>query len=270
MNNFDEEEFFVTNKNGHKLSCTFHRQRDPYKDEWNREHVVIVCHGYLSEKNANFFPELSSDLNQYHSLRFDFHGCGKSDGREQWDYGGYEDEVHSDLRFLVEYLRDDKKHAYFIRGLVGHSRGGTNILLYASFYDDIPLIVNIAGRYRLDQGIRERFTKKQFDELDNNGYFIIKIRQGTEIYRITKEGINKRCQLDMSKIEQIKNSSILNIWGDKDDIVPKEDVYLLRDHTKNARKSDIIIIEGGDHCFKGKESQLIRAIHQWIEQRLES
>ena len=32
-------------------------------------------------------------------------------------------------------------------GLVGHSKGGTGVILYAAAYDDIPLVVNIAGRF---------------------------------------------------------------------------------------------------------------------------
>ena len=32
-------------------------------------------------------------------------------------------------------------------GLVGHSKGGTGVILYAAAYDDIPRVVNVAGRF---------------------------------------------------------------------------------------------------------------------------
>ncbi|CAF3968736.1 unnamed protein product, partial [Rotaria sordida] len=181
MVDFIEEPFTVISpRYQHKLSCIFHRKRNPYVDDQNREHIVILCHGYLSNKDALFLPQLSCDIsdsttNQFHSVRFDFHGCGESTGRDEWDYGGYENEAKDDLRSIVEYLRN-KNEKYFIRGLIGHSRAGTTVLLYTLYYDDIPIVVNIAGRYRLELGISERFSQKQFDELEkkwfiNNSYY---------------------------------------------------------------------------------------------------
>ena len=44
----------------------------------------------------------------------------------------------------MEYLRAQRRK---VSGLVGHSKGGTGVILYAAAYDDIPLVVNIAGRF---------------------------------------------------------------------------------------------------------------------------
>lgn len=44
----------------------------------------------------------------------------------------------------MEYLRAQCRK---VSGLVGHSKGGTGVILYAAAYDDIPLVVNIAGRF---------------------------------------------------------------------------------------------------------------------------
>lgn len=44
----------------------------------------------------------------------------------------------------MEYLRAQRKK---VSGLVGHSKGGTGVILYAAAYNDIPLVVNIAGRF---------------------------------------------------------------------------------------------------------------------------
>ena len=91
MTNFVEEPFTViTPRYGHKLSCIFHRKTSPYIDDQNREHVVILCHGYMSDKNRVFLPQLSRDMSssmtkQFHSVRFDFHGCGESTGRDEWE-----------------------------------------------------------------------------------------------------------------------------------------------------------------------------------------
>ncbi len=268
MTDFVEEPFtVVTPRFQHKLSCIFHRKTSPYIDDQNREHVVIICHGYMSSKNAVFLPQLSRDIsnsmtNQFHSVRFDFHGCGESTGRDEWDYGGYEDEAKDDLRSVVEHLRHEKKN-YFIRALIGHSRAGTTVLLYALYYDDIPIIVNVAGRYRLERGITERFSKAQLDELEKTGSFVVhSSNQGD--FRITKEGIERRKSLDIDQIKKIRQAKVLNIWGDEDDVIPGDDIYLFHEQLKDTKKTEMIIVPDADHCFTGKEKELIHIIQSWI------
>jgi pimeloyl-ACP methyl ester carboxylesterase len=273
MSDFVEEPFtIISPRYQHKLSCIFHRKNSPYIDDQNREHVVILCHGYLSNKNAVFLPQLSRDIsapntNQFHSVRFDFHGCGESTGREEWSYGGYEDEAKDDLRCVVEYLRN-KNEKYFIRALIGHSRAGTTVLLYALYYDDIPIIVNIAGRYRLERGIYERINQKQLDEIEKNGSFIIHLTSEGD-FRITKEAIERRRSLDISQIDKIRNAKVLNIWGDKDTVMPGDEIYLFDEQLKNTRKTEMIIVSDADHCFTGKERELINIIQPWIQQSID-
>ena len=49
-----------------------------------------------------------------------------------------------DIRAAVLYLRAQGRT---VTGLVGHSKAGTGVILYAAGYDDIPRVVNVAGRY---------------------------------------------------------------------------------------------------------------------------
>ncbi|CAF3392326.1 unnamed protein product [Rotaria sp. Silwood2] len=245
MVDFIEEPFTVISpRYQHKLSCIFHRKRNPYVDNQNGEHIVILCHGYLSNKNALFSPQLSRDIsdlttNQSHSVRFDFHGCGESTGRDEWNYGGYENEAKDDLRSIVEYLRN-KNEKYFIRGLIGHSRAGTTVLLYTLYYDDILIVVNIAGRYRL--------------ELD---------------FRITKQAIERRQNLDINQIENIRQVKVLNIGAEKDDVVSCDDIYLYQAQLKNTKKSEVGIVPNANHLFTGKERELINIIQPWIQQSID-
>lgn len=273
MADYVEESFTViTPRFQHKLSCIFHRKHSPYVDDQNREHVVILCHGYLAHKNSAFLPELSrglsdSSIKQFHSVRFDFHGCGESTGREKWDYGGYEDEAKDDLRSIVEYLRNQEKQ-YFVRALVGHSRAGTTVLLYALYFDDIPFIINVAGRYRLERGIYERFSQKQLDELNKNGSFLLHTSDQGD-FRITKEAIERRKSLDLDAIEKIRNARVLNIWGDQDNVMPGDEIYLFNDQLKNTKKTDMIIVSDADHCFQGTEQALINIVKPWLQQSIE-
>ena len=49
-----------------------------------------------------------------------------------------------DIRAAVLYLRS---HSKKVTGLMGHSKAGTGVILYAAAYDDIPRVVNVAGRF---------------------------------------------------------------------------------------------------------------------------
>jgi pimeloyl-ACP methyl ester carboxylesterase len=273
MTDFVEEPFTVTSpRYPYELSCIFHRKKSPYVDDQNREHVIILCHGYMANKNSAFLPQLSREISgpaakQFHSVRFDFHGCGKSTGREQWDYGGYEKEAKDDLRSVVEYLRS-REEKYFIRGLVGHSRAGTTVLLYALYFADIPLIVNVAGRYRLEREIEERFSHEQLEELNKNGSFVIHTHDDGD-FRITKQGIERRKCLPINDINKIRQARVLHIWGDQDTVMPGEEIYLFNAQLKDTKKTEMVIVPDADHCFVGKESELIHIIQPWLQQSID-
>ncbi len=49
-----------------------------------------------------------------------------------------------DMRAAREHLRALGKE---VTGLVGHSKAGSGVVLYAAKYDDIPRVVNISGRF---------------------------------------------------------------------------------------------------------------------------
>lgn len=136
--------------------------------------VVVLCHGLLGHRNGAFLPQLASELMKQASAgagssqcaaavyRFDFRGCGKSDGTTY--ISGYPDDMSgaeattcvtttylggrnfaltcyrttSDLRTVVQGLRA-AGHRVF--GVVGHSRGANTVMLYASTYKDIASVV---------------------------------------------------------------------------------------------------------------------------------
>ena len=39
-------------------------------------------------------------------------------------------------------------------GLLGHSKGGSGVVLYAAKYDDVPRVVNVSGRFDMKRGAR--------------------------------------------------------------------------------------------------------------------
>lgn len=50
-------------------------------------------------------------------------------------------------------------HTYVLAP-TGHSKGGDVVLLNSAEYDNVPLIVNVAGRFDMTRGFRERFGEE--------------------------------------------------------------------------------------------------------------
>lgn len=53
------------------------------------------------------------------------------------------------MRSAVEWLRSHGLHAL---GLLGHSKAGSGVVLYAAKYDDVPRVVNVSGRFEMTSG----------------------------------------------------------------------------------------------------------------------
>jgi alpha/beta superfamily hydrolase len=114
-----------------------------------REELCILCHGFQSSKELPALVTIAAAVVQeagMSSFRFDFTGNGESGG--EFAYGNYWREVE-DLRAVVEFWRARGRR---IVALIGHSKGGNAVLLYASKYQDVGIIVNISGRFDLRRG----------------------------------------------------------------------------------------------------------------------
>ncbi len=67
----------------------------------------------------------------------------------------------------VRYLKSRGKRIF---GLLGHSKGGTEVILYGSGHDDGSIrIVNICGRFHLKAGISARFDDATLAQLKKEG-----------------------------------------------------------------------------------------------------
>ncbi len=112
------------------------------------EEVCILCHGFRSSKDSSTLSSLSKALVEagMSTFRFDFQGNGESQG--EFAYGNYWREVE-DLRAVIEYWKTQGRR---VETIIGHSKGGNCVVLYASKYHDVPNIVNISGRFSLDAG----------------------------------------------------------------------------------------------------------------------
>ena len=106
-----------------------------------------------------------------------------------------------DLRAAVLFLRNELGRN--VVAVAGHSKGGNAVLLYASLFDDVPLVINIAGRYLMNRGIEERFGAETLAKVDKLGQVTMTARRSgtgeTIQFLLTKKDIEERRSLDMNQ-----------------------------------------------------------------------
>lgn len=49
--------------------------------------------------------------------------------------------------------------------------GAAAVLRYGETFDDVPLVVNVAGRFDTSETPRSRFTEEQWNKLETTGSF---------------------------------------------------------------------------------------------------
>lgn len=118
--------------------------------------VVVLCHGYTANKDMCQYGPLAASLaaRGYSSFRFD-HPCawrGASERHGPFLMGNHDDEV-ADIAAAVGFMREQGKNVVCV---LGHSKGGTNIIQYAAQIGDVPKIINLSGRFCVLEGVKQR------------------------------------------------------------------------------------------------------------------
>ncbi|GKC95004.1 alpha/beta hydrolase fold protein [Tanacetum coccineum] len=143
----EQQKITIQNNHGEKLVGLLH--------ETGSKEIVILCHGFQCTKEYSMIMELAFALEKQgiSAFRFDFSGNGESEGSLQ--FGNYRKEV-DDLHTVIQHFTAANR---VICAILGHSKGGNVVVLYASSHHDIPIVANVSGRYKMDRGIEERLGK---------------------------------------------------------------------------------------------------------------
>ncbi|KAH9608537.1 hypothetical protein KSS87_023077 [Heliosperma pusillum] len=247
-----ERKVVVPNLHGEKLVGILH--------ETGSKELVIVCHGIKSTKERIPMVSLAHALGKIgiSAFRFDFAGSGESDG--SFRYGNYRREVE-DLRAVVQHFRGTH---YAINTIIGHSKGGNVVLLYASKYHDVSRVVNISGRFDLKKGMEGRLGKNFLDEIKKDGYINVYSKKGNFQYLVTEENLMDRLSTDIPAACRLirENCRVLTVHGSMDPIVPFKDA--LEFDTVIGRHS-LRIIEGADHEFTLHQDVLVTAVLDFVK-----
>ncbi|KAH6804689.1 alpha/beta-Hydrolases superfamily protein [Perilla frutescens var. frutescens] len=248
----ENKKVVIENSYGEKLVGILH--------ETGSSELVIICHGFRSSKDRIPMVNiaLAFEREGISAFRFDFAGNGESEGSFQ--YGNYRREAQ-DLRAVVEHFQAKERR---IVAIIGHSKGGNAVLLYASRYNDIQTIVNIAGRFNLRRGIEGRLGKDFEEKIKQHGFIDVKNRRGKTEYRVTEKSLMDRLETDTRAACQTipQSCRVLTVHATLDEMVPVEDAT---EFAKFIPNHSLCIVEGADHEFTKHQSELNSIVLSFVK-----
>lgn len=251
---FEQKRVIIPNKHGEKLVGIL-------QDSGTKE-IVILCHGFRSSKESKTLVNLAAALEKagISSFRFDFSGNGESDGSFQ--YGNYWREAE-DLHAVTQHFLESNR---LVTAIVGHSKGGGVVLLYASKYHDIKAVVNLSGRYDLKDGIEERLGKGYMERIKEDGFIDVK-RPGSSDYRVTLESLLDRLNTNMHEacLQIDKECRVLTVHGSSDTVISVGDASKFAQILPNH---SLHIIEGADHPYTNHQDELASLVVNFIKETI--
>jgi uncharacterized protein len=221
--------------------------------------VMIFVHGFIGNKigehrmfvkAANFFSSLG-----YVCVRFDFSGCGESDGL--YKELSFSKKV-TELKAVISYISHFDGIGNRNITLVGHSLGGAVTAMVAPSLTNINKIVlwaPVARPYKDIVSITSEeavVLAKKEGKYDFNGF---------EISHTFFEDLKLYNPL---KTVSLYSGPLLIIHGDQDQDVPytNADEYFYA-----TNRSERYIIKDADHTFSSHyfEDTLFHQTHKWLE-----
>lgn len=226
--------------------------------------LALILHGRGGHKNYIYQRQLSTELAKVgiYSFRFDFRDCGDSQrGITSMGNGRPIDQDLDDIAIVSEALQSNKdpnlkelieelSGGLVLNLMVGHSRGSMAMFQFIlknqnnSLYKDIRL-VNCASRFNSTKILELFLPDSRFMDLT---YY----RFGK--YETTRMSYQEVINLSRQSLTQISSLSrairILSIYGEIDQIVPKDDPLCFVSHLGTERH-DLKIIRDADHNFIG-------------------
>lgn len=254
-----KEENVIFENKGEKLSGVLHKPEEETKS------AIIFSHGFAGDKNGfknkNIRVARKLCANGFAVLRFDFRGCGASDGT-------FVDMTISseadDLRAAIDFV---KQLGYEKIGIIGGSLGG-----FVSILANDPRVKSMV-LWAPALALKEVFiksgkiTQQMINEALTKGHTNYKKSDGREV-ELGKELIKEFTTLEIFDTIKKITYPLMIIHGNKDDIV---DYRYSEKYIRYASgQKEFKMVPGADHGFEIPlhEQQLIEATIEWFNKWL--
>ncbi len=215
--------------------------------------MVILMHGIFSSKDYGPMPQLAKGLAKagIASIRFDFDGHGKSEGRKQ-DMT-IEKEL-ADARAIWDYVRGLPYVSAI--GLLGHSQGGVVASMTAGRLADeggaapTGLVLLAPGSVIKEACQGGKFFNARFDPKNPPEYI-----RCWGMYKLGREYLVTTQQLDIYGTSASYTGPVLLLHGDNDGIVPMWcSERFLQTYGNHAT---LQVVEGENHTITRRRNEVI-------------
>ncbi len=221
------------------------------------ELLVVMAHGFPGSQtgNLNLFPSIENVLSPmgFHCLRFDFRGCGDSDG-EQQDFTLTS--ACEDFKSIRGWAKEQgyKRFIY-----IGEGLGAAVSLL--NLEDEMACMVLMWPMLELETIAKSVFHADDIeDQWKKAGYALI------DNQRISIQLLQELMHTKLLNIIGKSRAPILILHGAKDAVSPIEQLDTLRAHSA-ARRVEITSFQDGVHGLPDEEHRKMALYHlsQFIE-----
>ena len=250
------------------LAATWHEPDILIGNKNVKSPLVIICHGFIGSRigvNRLFVKSARELASQgFAVLRFDYGGCGESDG----DYGaGGFDVLLKQTRDVLDYAFAQEQIDHERVSLLGHSLGGAVAVLTASQdkrihslvtwaavarpYDDI---VRIVGTQEYEVALSTGYT-------DHCGYLL------QERFFQSLKGAHP-----LRQAKQFEGDALL-LHGNRDEVIAIDSMFHYEHelHLRRRGRCETEVVVGGDHTFSSADSynRLIASTLSWLGRQME-
>lgn len=219
---------------GQQIAATITRHGDPDAPDTQKT-LILMSHGFPGHKSANndFLGDLEAMFSArgHDTLRFDYRGCGESDGREE-DFTLRE--ARADLECVQNWcLREGYSHFILIGEGLGASVAalsmGLNVKAFAMLWP--VLEPKTYARHYLARAVSAP-GGHPYSDLDG--------------HRIGHDFIREMKETDLVKTLKEIYCPTLIMHGSEDQVVPPAQLDLARGFIP-ARRIEITVFHDGDH-----------------------
>jgi esterase/lipase len=222
--------------------------------------AVIMVHGFARTKSERKFVELARELakNEIASLRFDFSGCGDSEGKfEEMRISKQVKELKAAYERLIKEKAIDKNRI----GIFAHSLGTVIAAIFQQKYQKAKCLVLAAPAFDQEKLIKKWYTEDQLKEWKRKGYL------DTPKFRIGL-GYLEEARDYTEILSEIKIPTLI-LHGKEDEDIPEK--FARKAFSKIVTKEKRIkIIKGADHHFESylTRQKLIVLSKNWFKKYL--
>lgn len=223
--------------------------------------IVIFMHGIFSSKDFPPMPSIARSLASrgYASLRFDFGGHGRSEGRKVDMTIGKELE---EARAVWDYARG----LPFVSSLylLGHSQGGVVASMLSGMLSQegeaVPkgLVLLAPGAVIRDATRTGSFFGKEFDPEDPPRFI-----RCFNIYKLGRDYLTQTQELDIYGTSSPYGGPVLLVHGSRDGIVPLwcSERYL---EAYGPDRAELKVVEGERHTFTSRTAHVCGLVAEFL------